>query len=199
MKFSLLINKRIFSQPWGYTESYIIAFSLAGIGFFIDRLTRHIPIISIHSTFSLIAVILFVAILLYLSTVYASNSIIKWLSTVPAAISSISVFIALSALYGLTIGIQVQRELYFHARFKPVFTFFISALYLLTSLGLLIFRRSRPLKLSDMGFLTMHLGLWITIAAVLAGAVDTKRLIMSNVRLSKEMTDSIVERLKELL
>jgi hypothetical protein len=61
---------------------------------------------------------------------------------------------------------------------KNSWFFFISSLYLLTSLGLVILRRSSILNKKNTGFLLNHAGMWILLASAGLGSGDIKRLTM---------------------
>lgn len=122
----------------------------------------------------------FAFILVFLHFFYSDLKEVKWLSRVPASVSSIVLFTLLTLILGLTrqnnpdspeilkyIGLSHVRSSY---------TFLLSGLYLLTTLGLVILRRANKLSYKNIGFLMNHLGLWIIVIAGSLGAGDLKRI-----------------------
>jgi hypothetical protein len=56
------------------------------------------------------------------------------------------------------------------------YVFLLSGLYLLTTLGLAILRRIKPVNYRNIGFLMNHFGLWIIVLAGSLGSGDLKRI-----------------------
>ncbi len=124
-----------------------------------------------------------IGLLLLLFIIYfrlKSRPMIKWLSSVPAAISAISFFALVTLLLGFIPQDDADANRYLRllgmTHMKNSWLMMISGLYFLTTLGLVALRRATPFKRKNLGFLLNHAGLWITIAAGYLGAGDLMRL-----------------------
>jgi hypothetical protein len=111
---------------------------------------------------------------------YRDINYVKWLSRVPASISSIALFTLLTLILGLTKQNNPDApeilKLTGLNHVRNSFTFLLSGLYLLTTLGLVILRRATKFNYRNIGFLLNHLGLWIIVLAGSLGAGDLSRL-----------------------
>ena len=111
---------------------------------------------------------------------FKSRPMVKWLSSVPAAISAISFFALVVLLLGFIhqddAGANRYLKLLGMTHMKNSWLMMISGLYFLTTLGMVALRRAIPLRRKNLGFLLNHAGLWITIAAGYFGAGDLMRL-----------------------
>ena len=176
-------KKGLWKQPWGYEESFLIAFEILLIGFIIELLFKGKGLITISQPYNIITGIIFLVIIFIIHNYLRNRKFIKWLSSVPAAVSSITLFCLLSLLLGFipqnpknltrfidVIGLtHVQRS----------WPMLLSEIYLLIVLGLVTLRRTKPLKLKNVGFFLNHAGLWITLFAITLGSGDLIRLNMS--------------------
>ena len=124
----------------------------------------------------------FAFILAFAHFFYRDFYAVRWLSRVPASISSIVLFTLLTLLLGLTIQNNPEAPEILRItgldHIRHSYTFLFSGLYLLTTLGLVILRRVKKLTIRNIGFLFNHLGLWII---VLAGSLGVGDLIRLNV------------------
>ncbi len=124
--------------------------------------------------------IAFMALLLFLHFYYKQNSIIKWLSRVPAAMSSVVLFTFLVLILGLTKQNEPDASeisiLTGFSHLRNSYTFLLSGLYLLTCLGFVALRRLTPITFKNIGFALNHLGLWIIVFAGSLGSGDLERL-----------------------
>ncbi len=175
-------NNRLFETPWKYREGFIIALALLILGFIIEVLTPQ-PGISIPSfPFNMYAGMAFITTIVFLHIFYRDIHMVRWLSTIPAATSSICLIVLLTILMGVfkqdepdAGGLPGAIGL---THLKNAWPFLMAQLYVLTSLGLVIMRRSFPLKKKNIGFILNHAGLWIVIAAASLGTGDLRRLRM---------------------
>ena len=122
----------------------------------------------------------FAFILAFVHFFYSDFYAVRWLSRVPASISSISLFTLLTLVLGLTIQNNPEAPEIFRRtgldHIRHSYTFLFSGLYLLTTLGLVILRRTKKLSVRNIGFLLNHLGLWIIVMAGSLGVGDLIRL-----------------------
>ena len=114
---------------------------------------------------------------------YKKRPIVKWLSSVPAAISAISFFALVVLLLGFIPQGDPLASKYLNIlgfnNMKQSWLMMVSGIYFLVTLGFVAIRRSAPLSRKNLGFLMNHAGLWITIAAGYLGSGDLMRLNVS--------------------
>ncbi len=114
---------------------------------------------------------------------FRKRPIIKWLSSVPAAISAISFFALVTLLLGFIPQDDPDASRFLRltgfTHMKTSWMMMISGMYFLVTLGMVALRRSQPLTRKNLGFLLNHVGLWITIAAGYLGSGDLMRLHLS--------------------
>ena len=175
-------GRNLFKPPWKYREGFLVALGLLLIGFLIEAVTPQ-PGISIPGfPFNMYAGMAFITTIAFLHFFYRDDHIVRWISTVSAATSSICLIVLLTILMGVfkqddpdAGGLPGALGLTY---LKSAWPFLMAQLYLLTSLGLVVLRRSIPLKRKNIGFILNHAGLWIVIAAASLGTGDLSRLRM---------------------
>jgi hypothetical protein len=173
-------NRKTWQYPWRYKESFLIVLELMLLGFIFEVLTkgRGFPVIQWPA--NLLTGLLLIIIITLIHILFRRHPIIKWLSSIPAAISAISFFTFLVFL----LGFIPQGNPHVHPvirtlglyHIKNNWVFMVSSIYLLTSLGLVIFRRLTQLNRRNIGFLLNHAGMWIVLAAAGLGSGDIKRM-----------------------
>lgn len=122
----------------------------------------------------------FAFLLVFLHFFYSDVPAVKWLSRVPASISSIVLFTFLTLILGLTIQNNPDAPKFLKmiglSHVRTSYTFLLSGMYLLTTLGLVILRRVKKLTYRNTGFMLNHLGLWLIVLSGSLGAGDLTRL-----------------------
>ena len=116
-------------------------------------------------------------VILFLFFAYKQNTSIKWLGSIPAAISSISLLVCLTLLMGL---IQQDMPEANHHSFglhhiKNTWYLAFSLIYILISLGITILSHLIKRREGNLGFALNHIGLWIVLFAAFAGNQDLER------------------------
>ncbi len=175
--------KKLWKQPWSYKESFLVAFFLLVLGFTIELVTPqkgvHLPGFPMNMYLGLS----FIVFLSFLWIFYSDHSIVKWLSSIPAAISSISLVTFMALLLGLTSQDDPAKDGIAEAlgltHVKNSWPMALSQLYVLTSLGLVVLRRATPLTMKSFGFFLNHFGLWLVIASASLGTGDLQRYKMN--------------------
>ncbi len=183
MENNLSQNKKdLWKQPWGYTESFLIAFELLLVGFIIEILIKGKGVISITKPYNIIIGILFILVLFILRKYFANKKFIKWLSSVQAAVSAITLFTLLSLLLGFIPQNPAQAnrliDIIGLTHVQRSWPMLLAGIYLLIVLGLVTLRRLKPYNLKNFGFFLNHAGLWITLFAMTLGSGDLLRLKM---------------------
>ncbi|MDD5569897.1 MAG: cytochrome c biogenesis protein ResB [Bacteroidales bacterium] len=173
-------KRKFLKFPWDYKESFMTAFTLLLCGFAVNYFSfPAVPVIPAfpYNLYFLICVLIYI----FFSGLYFKSPFIKWLSSIPAAISAISVFTFLILLMGF---IPQQREISgFISRtglshITQSWSFLIISFYLMLILGYAIIKRSYPLNIKNIRFFLNHAGLWIVIAAASMGSADMMVLEM---------------------
>lgn len=122
----------------------------------------------------------FIIILIFVHIYYRELKVVRWLSRVPASVSSIVLFSFLVLIMGLTRQNDPDVPAILHytgfSHVRNSYPFILSGLFLLTSLGLVTIRRAYPLNLKNIGFLLNHFGLWLIVFAGSLGAGDLERI-----------------------
>ncbi len=174
-------TKAIWEYPWQYKESYLIALGLLVSGFLIEFSAGDKKFAIPEWPYNGYLVISFTLILTGLHLVFRKSNFVKWLSGVPAAISSISLVTFLVLLMGIfpqnkDIGNGLNIPgLNNITRSWP---YLLSILYFLSCLGLVSLRRITSFSSKNLGFFLNHLGLWIAVIAGSAGTGDVRMLSM---------------------
>ena len=132
-------------KSWGYAESFMIAFELLIVGFALEVITGGHGISSPHMPYNLIILFAYTVLTIVLHIYYRNNRISKWLSSVPASISAISVYALLVLLLGFfpqdKPTYRILEVLGFN-HLKNSWPFIIIEIYVISSLGLVILRQN---------------------------------------------------------
>lgn len=174
-------RRKFWTYPWGYRESFTIAFAILLIGFLIEYFSQANAIYLPRWPYNLLLIIVFLAYVL-LSYKMVKHPVIRWLSGVPAAISSITVMTLLVLLMGFipqsseTGGSFITDIGLTHL--TKSWPYLLISFYLLLILAFTIMRRIVPLKVKNIAFTLNHAGLWIVIAAASLGSADMKKFTM---------------------
>jgi cytochrome c biogenesis factor len=173
-------GKKLWQRPWAYSESFIIAGTLILLGFVLEIILRDQQVPIPHRPYNLI--ILFGSIfMLVLVHIFARKTVIvKWLSSVPCAISAILSYAILVLLLGFIKQEGENQASWLQIlglnHLKNAWPFLFVEVYLFISLGLVVLRRSYPFTGKNLGFLLNHFGLWLTLMAASMGSGDLQRL-----------------------
>lgn len=115
-------------------------------------------------------------ILLAAAHVFAGKTApVRFLRSVPVAISAIALVLAQAVFMG---SIRQAPGAGLFGDILHSWPFALTMLYFLTNLGLATLGRVYPFRAGNIGFLINHLGLWIALAAGLLGSGDLARLRM---------------------
>ncbi len=173
-------RRKTWEHPWRYRESFLVVLELIFLGLIFEVLTggRGAPMLKWPVNMFVGAGILLMLFIIYYR--YKSRPMVKWLSSVPAAISAISFFALVTLLLGFIKQDDADVNRYLRllglTHMKNSWLMMVSGMYFLTTLGLVALRRATPLRRKNLGFLLNHVGLWITIAAGYLGSGDLMRL-----------------------
>lgn len=175
------INRKIFHGTWQYKEGFFISVIFILLGLLIGYITKK-PINFPEFPLNLSISLSYTLLIVFSYILERDKKLIKWLSSIPAAITSTLLFTISSALLGIIPqadpGIILKNDIWFDFGLKHLSTSWLlgfSYLFFLTSLGFATMKIAYPFKLKKLGILLSHLGLYIIIIAGLAGSSDAKR------------------------
>lgn len=166
-------TRKTWESPWSYRESFLIAGGFFWAGMSLDAFLPSIEN-TLQYPYSFIT-ILGIALLITEAYMHGKKTaIIKWLASVPAAISSIALFLGLSIIMALVPQYNSPEAAWFN-RITSSYTYLIALLYFLTTLGMATLKRIVVFKWSQWGYILNHLGLWLTVAAGSFGSADIEK------------------------
>ncbi|MEI6865618.1 hypothetical protein [Flavicella sp.] len=176
-------NKRDFwEHPWGYMESFFIGTGLLLTGFLIEMFIPSSEEFLISYPYNVVFLGGYI-ILLFVAYIWFSNvQLIRWLTKVPASISSIVLVTFMVMIMGVVPQIPSSNETITFLGLNHITTHwaFLFMLFLfLTCLGLVTVKRILQFSWSNFGFIVSHLGLFIALVAGILGSGDLQRLSLN--------------------
>ncbi|MEN8225509.1 MAG: hypothetical protein ABFS05_09140, partial [Bacteroidota bacterium] len=172
---------KLWQFPWGFGESFLIAFFLMLTGFLMQLLMG--SSVSMPAWPMNIVIILIFIVYFILIHNFIKHPILRWLSSTYAAIASVTAFTIMVLLLGFipqgvdmnNPGIMDRLGL---TNVTSSWAYLMCALYLLIVLGFTIMRRLRSFTVKNIAFLLNHIGLWIVVVAASLGSSDMWKLSM---------------------
>ena len=175
-----MTQKKEKSSLRAYRRGFLVSFIIILVGFAFEWISGGHGVTLPSWPMNLYVVLSFTFLLVFIHLYYREMDSVKWLSRVPASISSIVLFTALTLIMGLTKQHNSETSAFMKMtgldHIRSSYVFLLSGLYLLTTLGLVILRRITPIRYRNVGFTLNHLGLWIIVLAGSLGSGDLQRL-----------------------
>lgn len=172
-------NKLLWRFPWGYKESFLVALEIMLFGMIIEVLTRGEGSARLSFPINILAGLALITGIIFANIQFKRQALTRWLSSVPAAVSAISLFALLVLLQGfIPQNPPVKPNIITLTgldHLKNSWLFTICGIYLLFILGSVIVRKVIPFRRDNLPFLLNHLGLWIALAAGSLGSGDLKK------------------------
>lgn len=161
------------SSPWGYPQATLVSSGFLINGWLIQLVAGDEPLRAPAFPFNAIALALLVLALFVAAWKWRHNPLVKWLGGVPMSIASL----AHLGLLSLIAGVVPQGEGGWAANVITSWSFALLLFLVLTNLGLAIFLRFFQRRgWRDWGFVTNHMGIWVVLAAMAAGAGDLSKV-----------------------
>jgi hypothetical protein len=185
-----IAKKKIWKQPWGYTESFLIALGLMVTGFSIQLVTGN-SFQTFEYPVNIVIAVIFINLLIALHLFFGRTALVRWISGVPAAISAMSLMTFQVLILGFTPQTDQYLGLISDLGFTQMITswpFILAEIFLVASLGLVTLKRTIPFKKKNIGFIFNHAGLFIVLLGASLGAGDLQRYNM-NLTVGKDFTD----------
>jgi len=147
------VQHTLWSNSWGYAESFIIGIGILIIGFLLEVVTT-----SSHSTrlvfpYNLYFLLGYVALLIASYAIFKKSNLIKWFTKVPASITSLSLVTFLVMIMGVipqnTSNSNFVNNLGLN-HMTSNWAFILMLLFLLSCLGFVTLKRISILKWDNM-------------------------------------------------
>lgn len=174
----------MWKHPWTYKEGLVIGAGLVLTGILLQLSVGAFSTGFLQFPVNAFTGILYLLIISILSIQSGKNKIIRWFSGLEASITSISVFLVLVLIMGLTrqsaapdnfglLGVLGFNNMLSSWSFVLIF------LYMMSVLGLATLRRLKYFRLKkDIPFMLNHIGLFLTLLAAVLGSADMHRYQM---------------------
>ena len=172
-------NRKFWDAPWGYGESFLIGCSLLILGFVFEALSPNQNPIQLVYPYNLYILLSYCGVLVVLYHWFSDWIIIRWLTKVPASITSIVLVTCIVMAMGIIPQIPSENEFITLFGLDHITTnsaFYLTILFFLTCLGLISLKRIYQWKWSNLGFIINHVGLFIALSAGILGSGDLERL-----------------------
>lgn len=166
---------------WSYKEGFVVSLGLflCGLGIEIFNGEQSVP--QLLYPYNLIIGLSFIFGILANYIIFSKSKWVWFLRSVPAAISSISLFAFNALLMGLFLqdkNVEGWQSIWALNHVTSSWYYILSSSYLLLSLGTLIIYKIHHFKVKEIGITVSHLGLWLAIFAGSLGSFEVSRLEM---------------------
>ena len=94
------IRRNLWESPWGYVESFFIGIGLMLTGFFLEISSANNLSFTISYPYNIYFLIGYVVFLIVLYRFFETTQVVRWLTKVPASISSIVLVTVLVMIMG---------------------------------------------------------------------------------------------------
>lgn len=174
----------MWKHPWGYKEGFTISAGLVLTGILLQLTTGAVNTDFLQFPVNVFLGGLYIIFIVVLSFISNKNTSIRWLSGMTASITSISAFLLLVLIMGLTrqSGVHDNSGILGVLGFKNMlssWSFVLVFIYMMSVLALVTLRRLKHFRWKkDIPFLLNHLGLFITLFAAVLGNADMHRYQM---------------------
>ena len=173
------IQRNLWESPWGYVESFFIGFGLMVTGFFLEVFVTSDTVFTIAYPYNIIFLGGYIALLIVLYKWFSNTQVIRWLTKVPASISSISLVTLLVMIMGIIPQVSSESNFINNLGLNHItsnWAFLLILFQFLTCLGLISIKRILQFKWSNVGFILNHVGLFLALTAGMLGTGDLERL-----------------------
>lgn len=181
---NLSVRRNLWESPWGYVESFLIGFGLLFTGFTIEFFVKPTNTFTISYPYNLFFLIGYIVVLIVAYFGFSNTQIVRWLTKVPASISSIVWVTLLVMVMGIIPQIPSENNFITSLGLNHITTnwaFLLIVLQFLTCLGLITIKRIAQFQWKNVGFILNHFGLFIALIAGVLGTGDLQRLSIETV------------------
>ncbi|WP_298364948.1 cytochrome c biogenesis protein ResB [uncultured Lutibacter sp.] len=176
---NIKIQRNLWENPWGYIESFFIGIGLIITGLFLEVFSTSNNVFTLSYPYNVIFLIGYIVVLFVLYKWFTNSQIIRWLTKVPASISSIVLVTVLVMIMGIIPQIPSENKIINNLGLNHItsnWAFLLILFQFLTCLGLISIKRILQFKWSNFGFVLNHTGLFLALTAGVLGTGDLQRL-----------------------
>lgn len=173
------IQRNLWESPWGYVESFFIGIGLIITGFFLELFSSSTHTFTITYPYNVILLIGYIIVLVIVYKWFINSQLIRWLTKVPASISSIVLVTILVMVMGIIPQVPSENKIINNLGLNHItsnWAFLLILFQFLTCLGLISIKRILQFKWSNIGFILNHTGLFLALSAGMLGTGDLQRL-----------------------
>ncbi len=173
------VQRNLWESPWGYVESFFIGFGLMITGFFIEAFVKTESMFTISYPYNVFFLVGYILVLFICYKWFTTSQITRWLTKVPASISSIVLITILVMIMGIIPQIPSENNIINKLGLNHItsnWAFLLVLFQFLTCLGLISIKRILQFKWSNFGFILNHVGLFLVLTAGVLGTGDLERL-----------------------
>ncbi len=177
-------NKRkTWTHPWSYREGTIIISALILLGFAFQAVSGDTLLRPAGFPWNLISGLGFIVLLVLLFVFLKKQPVVKWLSSVKAALPAILGFTFLVLLMGFVKQDVPPKSMLIRLlglnHLVRTWPFILINLYLMILLGMVTLKRLTPFNLKNGAFFLNHFGLFLVLFSTALGSSDMRRLTMN--------------------
>ena len=176
------IQRNLWENPWGYAESLFIGIGLIVTGFFLEVFVASDTTFTLSYPFNIYFLAGYVLVLFVLYKWFSTTQLIRWLTKVPASISSIALVTVMVMIMGIIPQIPSENNIINNLGLNHItsnWAFLLIIFQFLTCLGLISIKRILQFKWSNIGFILNHTGLFLALTAGMLGTGDLERLSLN--------------------
>jgi len=175
----LNVQRNLWENPWGYVESFFIGFGLIVTGFFLEVFVTSDNALTLTYPYNVFFLVGYVSLLFVLFKWFSTSQLVRWLTKVPASISSIVLVTMLVMVMGIIPQVSSENNIINNLGLNHItsnWAFLLILFQFLTCLGLISIKRILQFKWSNFGFILNHVGLFLALIAGVLGTGDLQRL-----------------------
>ena len=175
------MKRHTWQMPWSFREGFIIIAGLATVG---TIWQAFFPLFSFEVPAwpgNIILGLVFIGFLLAVHIFFRKSALVKWLSSIPAAVTSTALYCGVAILMGIIPQQPTSSEIIQQLALNQIgqsWVFVLSNVYFLAALGLATLKRLIPFKQKNIGYLLNHAGLWIALTAAALGSSALQRFTL---------------------
>lgn len=175
----------MWQKPWRYKEGFALCGGLFLIGTLWQLTVGKCTLSLLAWPVNIYVGISYVLALVCIYIFFGKSYFVRWMSSYPAAISTLISIVGLTIIMGLTRQLPasatvegIESWLGF-SQMLSACSFVVLFFWFTTLLGMTIIRRTHHVRWSDIPFIFNHLGLFLALTGAILGSADMQRLRMT--------------------
>ena len=172
----------MWSKPWSYKEGLVIGAGLLVIGLLLQMTVGAIHWDLFACPVNVIVLVVYIIALVAMHLLRKRVYLFGWLSHYSAAVSSLLWVVGMTVVMGLIRQApsgHAPADLLGFSQMISSWPFVLLYFWMVTALGLTIFRASFPFRIGRLSFLLNHVGLFVALITATLGNADMQRLKMT--------------------